>query len=290
VYEHFARRDVAAEYASFDFLFDGERAILEELRPRLGEARMLDLGVGGGRTTAHFAPAVRQYVGVDVSAPMVEACVERFAGALGDHVSFGVADARDLATFEAGSFDFVLFSFNGLDLVGGEDDRLRALREIHRVLADGGVFCFSSHNLAFTRRYLSPVRSLARVLRDVRGDPAALVRRPRTLLDAIGRPLRERRLNPALRSVLRAGRGLVAEERPRFELDARPYVRPGERIVASKYRILPGEQLAQLRDVGFRGARIFAVDGTELSVRRSAELAEHMWLHYLCEKGPPGGA
>lgn len=107
--------------------------------------KMLDIGVGGGRTTVHFAPLVRQYVGVDYAANMVEACEERFPDRE-DHISFGEADARYMNQFPAGTFNFIILSYNGIDNIA-HDDRLLALKEINRVGKSGGVFAFSTHNL-----------------------------------------------------------------------------------------------------------------------------------------------
>ena len=42
-----------------------ERAILDRIATWLTGRRMLDVGVGGGRTTLHFAPVVGSYVGID---------------------------------------------------------------------------------------------------------------------------------------------------------------------------------------------------------------------------------
>lgn len=115
---------------------------------------MLDVGVGLGRTTPYFAPVVASYVGIDYSLPMVESCIAR----LGDrfsNVSLDVGDVRDLGRFAAGSFDFVLFSYNGLDSIG-HDDRLIALAELRRVTDAAGYIFFSSHNLLWLDEPLSP--------------------------------------------------------------------------------------------------------------------------------------
>ena len=50
-----------------------------------------------------------------------------------------------MTAFRDGQFKLAVFSCNGLCMVGHED-RLRILREVHRVLADDGVFVFSTHN------------------------------------------------------------------------------------------------------------------------------------------------
>jgi ubiquinone/menaquinone biosynthesis C-methylase UbiE len=102
---------------------------------------MLDLGVGGGRTTAHFAALAGSYLGVDYSEEMVRACTVRFP-----HLRFMQADARAMPQCADASFDFVLFSYNGIDYVE-ETGRQRVLDEVRRVLSPHGSFAFSTHNL-----------------------------------------------------------------------------------------------------------------------------------------------
>lgn len=143
--------DFVRYYAGKTLLQRPEQVILDHLAGALHGADVLDLGVGGGRTTPHLARRCRRYVGVDYAAPMVEACRKRFAAlSLERDVRFEVADARELP-FAPASFDVVVFSFNGLDVVD-RIDRLRALAECRRVLRPGGWFVHSSHNLNWTER------------------------------------------------------------------------------------------------------------------------------------------
>lgn len=140
--------EVVRSYSRGHVLQPPEQAILAQLGDAvLARSRVLDLGVGGGRTTPALASRCAGYVGADFAEPMVEACRQRFADLMqrGD-VSFEVADARALP-FAQASFDLVLFSFNGLDLVGGGEQRRQSLRECRRVLRAGGRFIFSSQNL-----------------------------------------------------------------------------------------------------------------------------------------------
>ena len=136
---------VVTAYAQQCWLQAPEETILRLMLPLLNTARMLDMGVGGGRTTLHFAKWVREYVGADYLESMVLECRKRFAG-YPAHISFQVCDARSMEMFEDASFDFILFSHNGIDSVTHED-RLKILKEIRRVGKPDGYFCFSSHNL-----------------------------------------------------------------------------------------------------------------------------------------------
>jgi SAM-dependent methyltransferase len=134
---------VVAGYARGDALEPAERALLERVAAELRGAAILDLGVGGGRTV----PALRvlagpagRYVGLELEPAMAAACRRRFPDA-----AIEVGDARDLSRFADGSFGLVVFSCNGLGMVG-HADRLRVLAEVRRVLAPGGAFLFSTHN------------------------------------------------------------------------------------------------------------------------------------------------
>ena len=139
--------DVISYYLSQSDLQKPEETVLAELRNKLPKMSMLDIGVGAGRTTTHFAFLAKKYVGIDYSSQMVNACQRKFQNAP-KKISFLTADARTMKFFENCSFDFILFSFNGIDYVN-HDERIRTLREIHRILKPGGYICFSTHNLNF---------------------------------------------------------------------------------------------------------------------------------------------
>lgn len=130
---------VVSHYASLDYLTPCERFLFDAyLRPGMA---ILDVGVGGGRTTPYLSHRASRYVGVDYSDEMIRLCRDKFP-----QTEFRVADAADLAQFPEGSFDGVVFAFNGLDYVLPGEKRGQCLRECARVLKTGGVFIFSSHN------------------------------------------------------------------------------------------------------------------------------------------------
>ncbi len=143
---HYGRPEVVAAYARQTDLQPGEAALLSHLESAIRGKDVLDLGVGAGRTAAHLAPMAGRYVGVDYSPGMLEECRRRYPG-----LDLRHCDARDLGVFADASFDFVLFSFNGIDDVDLKD-RLKILAEVRRVLRPSGVFAFSAHNLEAKRR------------------------------------------------------------------------------------------------------------------------------------------
>lgn len=135
----YGTREVVDHYRRWTELLPCEE---EALGPHLGPgAAVLDLGVGAGRTTGWIAPRVGRYVGIDYAHNMVEACRERFPG-----LEIREMDAADLSEFESESFDLVLFSFNGLDVLHPLDKRRRCVSEMARVVRPDGHVVLSSHN------------------------------------------------------------------------------------------------------------------------------------------------
>lgn len=149
----FNRSEVAAHYASLDYLSPCEKMLFDAFL-KDGDA-ILDLGVGGGRTTPHLSRLASRYVGVDYAPNMVAACQQKFP-----QLKFLVADATNLALLGDETFDSVVMAFNGMDALAPGESRRRCLAEIHRVLRNGGVLIFSSHNprAVFLRPAWNPVR------------------------------------------------------------------------------------------------------------------------------------
>jgi len=137
--EIYNRPDVAAHYAELSYLTACERHLLDRyIKPG---AAVLDLGVGGGRTTPYLSSKASRYVGVDYAPEMIHTCRGKFPG-----LEFLVAEASNLFALEACSFDAVVCAFNGLDYVIPDEARVQCFKECHRVLRPDGVFIFSSHN------------------------------------------------------------------------------------------------------------------------------------------------
>jgi len=134
---------VVSHYTKAHHLQPSESQVLRALSQDLPLATMLDIGVGGGRTTLHFAHRVLKYIGIDYSPPMVKACQANYP-----LCEIHEGDARNLSAFGKSKFDFVLFSFNGLGYMS-HTDRLTALSQIGKALKPGGYFAFSAHNLEF---------------------------------------------------------------------------------------------------------------------------------------------
>jgi SAM-dependent methyltransferase len=131
--------EVVGEYAGRSELQAPEEYLFA--RYVTGGQRILDVGVGAGRTTAALSEGAVRYLGVDYAPAMIDAAREKFPAA-----EFSVLDATDMSGLESAAFDVVVFSFNGIDCLHPRDRRVAAIRECRRVLAGKGLFIFSTHN------------------------------------------------------------------------------------------------------------------------------------------------
>jgi len=118
----------------------GERILVNRIADEVRSRPILDIGVGGGRTAWMLRPLSCDYVAVDYSPEMVEACRQQYPG-----LDVRECDARDLSIFAEGAFALVVFSFNGIDVLD-HGDRLKALAEMQRVLRPGGLILYSTCN------------------------------------------------------------------------------------------------------------------------------------------------
>jgi SAM-dependent methyltransferase len=159
------RADVVAFYDRSAGLMPPEKHVFARYIP--AGLDVLDIGVGGGRTTAFLAPTARRYFGVDYSEAMVAACAAKFPG-----YEFAQADATDLSFLPDASFDVALFSFNGIDCIPSDAGRIACLREMRRVVRPGGAVIISSHNAKVLGVYpqlsdVGPLKKLWRLARSV---------------------------------------------------------------------------------------------------------------------------
>jgi len=239
---------VVKYFARLDQLQKPELTILNLLKTELPHMKMLDIGVGAGRTTVYFANVVREYLGLDYSTKMIEVCQKRFPQA-DTNMSFGIGNVKNMDMLADDYYDFILFSYNGLDLLSHEE-RMVALEEIKRVAKNRAYFCFSSHNiqaidglfkLSFTIRPIKFVKNIIKYI----------------LL---------RLLNDKYGEIGKYNYTIINDGAHAFRLKT--------------YYIRPKHQITQLHDSGFQGIRIFSLTGHE--VTHNVAEAQDSWLYYLC--------
>lgn len=114
--------------------------------------RILDLGCGVGRTTFPlFKLGFTNIVAGDISANMIKDA-KKIAVSEDLAIKFEVIDACKLP-YKKNSFDAVIFSFNGLMCIPSRKHRIKAINEVHRVLAAGGRFIFTAYNRELNPKY-----------------------------------------------------------------------------------------------------------------------------------------
>jgi SAM-dependent methyltransferase len=165
-----AGRDAVVHYQRQSALDPGEAALYGLVAAEAAGRPVLDIGVGGGRTTPALTAISRDYTAIDYTPAMVEVMRRRFPAVRVLH-----GDARRMPMFADGAFFLVVFSCAGLDMVGVED-RARILSEVRRVLQPGGVFVFSTHSWVHRRGL--PEQDLASFFAPLKqgGSPLGLAR------------------------------------------------------------------------------------------------------------------
>ena len=253
------RQLTAFAYRNADALFPAETSVLAHLTRELAQARVLDIGIGTGRTTGHIAPRCARYVGVDYSPEMIGRARERFPS-----LDLRVVDARDLGTVAAPAapaFDLVIFSYNGIDYVDHED-RLRILGQIHRVLRPGGDFMFSAHRLGVA---IPPATALVNL------TPSA-------------NPLRT--FNNTVKYVQGIRNAHRLKGQQRHETEYALLNDSAQQYQMLTYYIAPAAQLRQLERAGFTQVRAFAQSGLEIDPAAPSSPAneDDYMVHYLARR------
>ena len=234
-------------YDDQDFLFEPEEVILESLEPVIKDKRLLDIGIGAGRTTKFLLEISKDYTGIDYVQGCVDAAKNKFPQA-----NILCRDARDLSLFASDTFDFVLFSFNSIDYVA-HDVRLLVLKEIQRVLKPDGFFMFSTHNRDYEYFNKLPWQEKPQLsLEHLRNCLHVLLHLPRHF-----RMKKHERHTDEY--------AIVNDTAHEFSLLA--------------YYISVGEQIRQLERAGFDRTEAYDLDGNQIESD-----TEFAWLYYLARK------
>lgn len=218
----------------------------------LRNKRVLDAGCGAGRTTPFLHNLAKSYLGFDYSSKMIEIAKQRYQS-----IDLRVLNAKNLDTLEDGSFDFVLFSHNGIDYVP-HNDRLTILQELHKKMAPRALLAFSTHNLAHykTLKHKAPRLGLSL--------------HPGRLIAKISDWMEKRRNY----------RKIQAQQI--WTNDYAQVVDGGMKYSLLTYYIEMHMQIKQLNDCGFEVISMYDTVGR---IIKKETITEHIpWIHYVVRK------
>jgi 2-polyprenyl-3-methyl-5-hydroxy-6-metoxy-1,4-benzoquinol methylase len=88
-------RTVVTDYQNSTKFQPAEEAIFTLDQSEFQGTRLLDIGVGSGRTTPHMLRISENYTGIDYSPELIKACREQFPS-----IRFEVRDARRMSDFQ----------------------------------------------------------------------------------------------------------------------------------------------------------------------------------------------
>lgn len=253
----YGRKHSLTTYSRESKLFPAEFVIFGILERFLPTARMIDIGVGCGRTTRYFYPLVKEYVASDYAPAMIESCRRRFHHF--DRAMFLVMDAADMRHVCNDRFEFVIFSYNGIDSVS-PTDRRRVLAEMRRICTADGYCCMSSHNIRhFRKRYLGALHG-------------GVGERMCQIVDRIALRIANRTL---IAGGLHAPWAIVRDGSQRFGLKL--------------YYAEPAQHLRELLDAGFTDIRAFRANGTEVQCSSLDDPGiTDPWITYLFKPSKAG--
>jgi len=143
VFGLYSDNNIINHYSQFNTLFKKEIKIFNELNEIIGEnieKKVLDIGCGAGRTTEPLHSMGFKVTGIDLSEKMILTARKK-----NPEIDYQIADITTYY-FPENQFDYVLFSFNGIDYIYPYSKRLKVIKNIYTTLKPGGIFIYSSHN------------------------------------------------------------------------------------------------------------------------------------------------
>ena len=249
--------DIVPKFATRGFTDAGEAMALGAV-DAWADGDVLDIGVGGGRTTDLLADDARSYVGIDISPEMLDMARSRFPDR-----DLREGNAVDLRGLPDASYDLVMFSFNGLDALD-HGDRGAALAAMARVTRPEGRVLFSSLNLDGVSFDERPWRVAGGLLsRRVRYHVAYAARHP-------GSMVRSMRNYRRTRQGVEDGHGW-----------ARRPLRAHEFRFVVHFATME-EAVAEADAAGLEVVAAYADDGSELAP--SATHTDADYVHFLCRR------
>ncbi len=256
-------------YPGKDIYIDkSELYLFHKYEDELKNAKILDIGIGFGRTTYYFANICKEYIGVDYQQVPVDFCKQNFKQL--QNANFYVCDARNMNIFEDNYFDIVFFSFNGIDYVS-HTDRTLVLEEMKRVCNPNGIIYFSSHNLQGFKDFINEEREFSFRFFT---DPCKFIRFLKNRLFLI----RLKRKNPRLNNIINNSSTLeyaIISYAQNFKL--------------TLHFVSPDKQIEQLKKMGLKDIRIISTNnGMEVKQADEIKSLRDFAVYYFCRTEAQG--
>lgn len=252
--------DVVEYYKYRDHYAPAEAALLAWLKEELQNQPILEIGIGGGRTTPYLRQISKVYTGIDISEAMIQAARSRFPG-----VDFLTCDARDLSRFQNGQFAAVFFFGAGIDNVSGAD-RLLVVKEISRVLRSRGILVLVGHNLELHWSSLVGLRLYS----NQRIFVADNLLRLRSWIS---------HCKEALLNIIH-DKGYAAF----LDYEERFVDQPKIGAVLRTVYIRRSAQMRQLIENGFSEIEVLDLDGNIINDDKAAKVPRSIFLHFIARK------
>ncbi len=243
------------------YIDKNELYLIHKYEDELRNAKVLDIGIGFGRTTQYFANLCKEYVGTDYQQAPIDFCKQNFKYL--QNVTFYCCDARDMSIFGDNYFDIVLFSSNGIDYVS-HTDRILVLEEMKRVCKQNGIIYFTSHNLQGFNDFLGAKREFSVKFLT---DPCKFIRLLKNRLFLT----RLKRKNPSINSIINNS-----------STQEYAIICYAQNFKLTLHFISPDKQIEQLKKMGLKDIRIISIDGVEVKQTDELKSLKDFVICYLC--------
>jgi SAM-dependent methyltransferase len=233
-------------------LYEAEKVLFEKFNKNIENKEILDIGTG--RTSFFLLKKTKKYLGFDYSKKMIEKCKKNFPT---NNKKFKVLDVCKM-NFNK-KFDFIFFSYNGIDCIESLNKRKECLKRINKHLKTNGVFLFSFHNLiAYKKNWKKPTL--------------------KRLVFRLFYPWNFLIYLEIIKNFIKFKKKEV------FKKDYEIFMDGANFFSILNLYMKPKFQIEILKELGFSNIKIYSNEGMEIKNEKDFELKENLFLYIACKK------